>query len=162
MFLYHTLSALLCVLFIPVILGVGESPSPQKKENLQLPQTAAKLCAVYSFLRPAQPITKISRKLNFLLMDNKLMKLFVIKQSKGCKFMPTCRIHQNTSGGRLRLHTFPPKVNVSAIKHWVCVRMQFVIGEEDDEATLEVYDNDNAFDDFLGRCFYPFIDRCAF
>ena len=40
--------------------------------------------------------------------------------------------------------------------------MQFVIGEEDDEATLEVYDNDNAFDDFLGRCFYPFIDRRAF
>ena len=90
------------------------------------------------------------------------MKLFVIKQSKGCKFMPTCRIHQNTSGGLLRPHTFPPKVNVSAIKHWVCACMQFVIGEEDDEATLEVYDNDNAFDDFLGRCFYPFIDRRAF
>jgi len=44
----------------------------------------------------------------------------------------------------------------------MCVRMQFVIGEEDDEATLEVYDNDNAFDDFLGRCFYPFTDRRAF
>jgi len=30
MFLYHTLSALLCALFIPVVLGVGESPHPKK------------------------------------------------------------------------------------------------------------------------------------
>ena len=60
------------------------------------------------------------------------------------------RMHQNMFGGRLRPHQFSPKVNVSAINLWACVRMQFVIGE-DDEATLEVYDNDNAFDDFLGR-----------
>jgi len=31
-------------------------------------------------------------------MDNKHRKLFVIEQSKGCKFMP--KTHQNTFGGR--------------------------------------------------------------
>ena len=31
-------------------------------------------------------------------MDNKHRKLFAIKQSKGCKFMP--KMHQNTFGGR--------------------------------------------------------------
>jgi len=31
-------------------------------------------------------------------MDDKRMKLFVIKQSKGCKFVP--KMHQNTRGGR--------------------------------------------------------------
>jgi len=36
---------------------------------------------------------------NFLLMDNKHRKLFVIKQSKGCKFVP--KMHQNTFGGPL-------------------------------------------------------------
>ena len=35
---------------------------------------------------------------NFLLMDNKHKKLFVIKQSKGCKYMS--KMHQNTFGGR--------------------------------------------------------------
>jgi len=33
----------------------------------------------------------------FLLMDNKHRKLFVTKQSKGCKIMP--RMHKNTLGG---------------------------------------------------------------
>jgi len=35
---------------------------------------------------------------NFLLMDKKHRKLFVIEQSKGCKFTP--KMHQNTFGGR--------------------------------------------------------------
>jgi len=35
---------------------------------------------------------------NFLLMDNKHNKLFIIKQSKWCKFM--LKIHQNIFGGR--------------------------------------------------------------
>ena len=35
---------------------------------------------------------------NFLLMENKHRKLFAIKQSKRCKFMP--KMHQNTFGGR--------------------------------------------------------------
>ena len=30
-------------------------------------------------------------------MDNKHVKLFVIKQSKWCRFM--CKMHQNTLGG---------------------------------------------------------------
>jgi len=33
----------------------------------------------------------------FLFTDNKHRKLFVIKQSKGCKFTP--KMHQNTFGG---------------------------------------------------------------
>jgi len=33
---------------------------------------------------------------NFLLMDSKHRKLFVIKQSKGCRFMP--KMHQSTFG----------------------------------------------------------------
>jgi len=35
---------------------------------------------------------------NFLFMDNKHGKLFVIKQSKVCKFLP--KMHQNAFGGR--------------------------------------------------------------
>jgi len=35
---------------------------------------------------------------NFLLMDTEHKKLFVIKQSKWCKFKP--KMHQNTFGGR--------------------------------------------------------------
>ena len=31
---------------------------------------------------------------NFLSMDNKYRKLFVIKQSKGCKFMPKIRLNK--------------------------------------------------------------------
>ena len=37
-------------------------------------------------------------------MDNKRRKLFVTKQSKGCKFLP--KMHQSTFGGR----PDPPKV----------------------------------------------------
>jgi len=33
-------------------------------------------------------------------MDKKHRKLFVIKHSKGCKFMP--RMHRNTFGGRAK------------------------------------------------------------
>ena len=47
-------------------------------------------------LTSSQWITNISQ--NFLLMDNKHRKLFVIKQSKWCKFKP--KMHQNTFGGR--------------------------------------------------------------
>jgi len=36
---------------------------------------------------------------NILLMNNKYRKLFNIKQSKGYKFMPKPKMHQNTFGG---------------------------------------------------------------
>jgi len=36
---------------------------------------------------------------NILLMDNKLRKMFVIKQSEGCRFMH--KMHQNAFGGRV-------------------------------------------------------------
>ena len=60
--------------------------------NLQLPPTAAKLCALNLFFRPDNELQICHG--NFLLMDNKRRKLFVIRQSKGCKFLPKMR--QNT------------------------------------------------------------------
>jgi len=81
--------------FIPGIFFLGGGKSPPKKLT-NPPQTAAKMCALNIFFRPGQRITTISQ--NFLLMDNKHRKLFVTKQSKGCKFMP--KMHQNTFGSR--------------------------------------------------------------
>jgi len=82
-------------LFQASFLGGGENPPPSKKLTIP-PQTAAKLCALNIFFRLGQRITNISQ--NFLLMENKHRKLFVTKQSKGCKFMP--KMHQNTFGSR--------------------------------------------------------------
>ena len=67
---------------------------PQK--NLQSHQTAAKLCAQNLFCQDNE--LQIYHG-NFLLMYNKHRKLFVIKQSKGCRFMP--KMHQNTSGDQV-------------------------------------------------------------
>ena len=84
-------------LFIPGIFwGGGISP-----ETYNFPQVAAKSCAVNLF--------QLGHELqiyhgNFLLMDNKHMKLFTIKQSKGCRFVPKC------SGIRLAAG--------SALTHW--------------------------------------------
>ena len=64
-------------------------PAPQKTYNS--PQTAAKLSALNLFFR-------LETFKNFLLVENKHRKLFVRKQSKGCKFMST--MHQNMFGGR--------------------------------------------------------------
>ena len=73
-------------------LGGNFRPAP-KTYNLseRLPN-----CALNLFFRQRQRITNISR--NFLLMDNEHRKLFAIKQSKGCRFMP--KMYQNTFGGR--------------------------------------------------------------
>jgi len=91
---YNVIALCISVYSRHLFLGGGGNP-PQK--NLQFPpQTAAKLCALNIFFRPGQRITNISQ--NFLLMDNKHRKLFVTKQSKGCKFMP--KMHQNTFGSR--------------------------------------------------------------
>ena len=49
------------------------------------PQTAARLCALNLFFGRVSEL-QIYRG-NFLLMDNKHGKLFVIKQSKWCRFM---------------------------------------------------------------------------
>ena len=74
-----------------LFVGVG---NPQTYNPLQ---TADKLymCSISFFGRhnELQPYHE-----HFLLMDNKHRKLFVIKQSKGCKFMP--KMHQNAFGGR--------------------------------------------------------------
>ena len=60
------------------------------------PQTAAKLRALNLFL--GRDIELQICRGNFLLMDNKHRKLFVVKQSKGCKFMP--KIHLNKFGSQ--------------------------------------------------------------
>ena len=55
-----------------------------------LPQTAAKLCAVGVFYRPGRLDSELQiYHGNFLLAGNEHRKLFVTKQSKGCKFMST-------------------------------------------------------------------------
>jgi len=60
-------------------------------KNLQFPpQTAAKLCALNVFFGRDNELQIYHG--NFLLMDNKHRQLFVIKQSKGCKFMPKIRL----------------------------------------------------------------------
>ena len=58
-------------------------------------KTAAKLCALNLYFCPDNGLHIYHG--NLLLMDNKHMKLVVIKQSRGCKFMP--KMHQNTFGG---------------------------------------------------------------
>jgi len=62
------------------------------------PQMAAKLCALNLFFGRDNELQIYDR--NCLLMDKKHRKLFVIKHSKGCKFMP--RMHRNTFGGRAK------------------------------------------------------------
>jgi len=84
------------VLFIPAVFfdGGGAIPPPKKKtykSPRRLPNSVLKV-----FFQAGIEITNVSRKL--FLMDNKHEKLFVTKQSKGCKFMP--KMHQNTFGGR--------------------------------------------------------------
>jgi len=82
-------------LFRAAFLG-GLPPSPQKTYNF--PQTAAKLCALNAlnlFFNRGNDLQTYHG--NFLLMDNEHRKLFVTKQSKGCKFMP--KMHQDTFGG---------------------------------------------------------------
>jgi len=76
-----------------IFFGEGNFP-----ENLQSPskKTAAKLCALNLFSAGTNELQIYHG--NFLLMDNKHRKLFVGKQSIGCKFMP--KMHQNTIGGR--------------------------------------------------------------
>jgi len=72
--------------FIPgIIFFGGESPRSPKK--LTIPQTAAKLCAINIFFSDGAKELQIYHG-NFLLMDNEHRKLFVTKQSKGCKFIP--------------------------------------------------------------------------
>jgi len=83
----------------------GEGFPPQ---NLQFapPNSCKTVCSV-SFFRSRQRITNMHHG-NFPSVDNKHRKLFVIKQSKGCEFMP--KMHRNTFGGRApprRAHKLP-------------------------------------------------------
>jgi len=73
--------------------GGGFSP-PQKK--LTIPPNGCQTVRSIFFGRDNE--SQIYRG-NFLLMDNKHRKLLVIRQSKGCKFVP--KMHQNTFGGRV-------------------------------------------------------------
>jgi len=71
------------------------------------PPTVVKLCALnLYFWRDNELHVQIYHG-NFLLMDNKRRKLFVIKHSKGWKSMP--KIHQSAFGGRA-LHPLTPHI----------------------------------------------------
>jgi len=65
---------------------------PPPKKNLQSPQTAAQIVSSMNLFSSRDNDLQIYHG-NFLLMDNKHRKLFVIKQSKGCKSVP--KMHQN-------------------------------------------------------------------
>ena len=92
--LAQVLVVAVCPVFILGIFFGGEAiPPPQ---NFQSPQTAAKLCALNLYFCSDSELQIYYG--NFLLMDNKRRKLFVIKQSKWCRFMP--KMHQNMFGGR--------------------------------------------------------------
>ena len=75
------------------LFGKGGIPPPPKK-TYNPPNRCQIVCSKFF----------LAGKMNYkchgksLLMYNKHRKLFVIKQSKGCKFMP--KIHQNTFGSR--------------------------------------------------------------
>ena len=82
-------------LFIPSILGGGNFlPAPQKTYNS--PSNGCQIVCSKSFFHRDSELQIYHG--NFLLMDNKLRKLFVIKQSKWRKFMP--KMQQYTFGGR--------------------------------------------------------------
>ena len=68
--------------------GMGESPPPQKK--LTVPSNGCQVvCSKFFFCwRSELQIDHVE----VLLVDNKHRKLFVVKQSKGCKFMSKCSI----------------------------------------------------------------------
>ena len=76
-------------MFIPDIFG----GNPPEKKTYKSPPTAAKLCSKSFFGRDNE--LQIHNG-NILLIDNKHGKLFVIKQSKECRFMNKMR--QNLLG----------------------------------------------------------------
>jgi len=82
-----------CV-YVRYLFKGGEFVPPKKTYNS--PRTGAKLCALNLFFGEDND-SQIYHG-NFLLMDNKHRKLFVIKQSKVCKFM--YRMHRYRFGGR--------------------------------------------------------------
>ena len=91
---FWLLAMSVCAVFIPSIFFWGGEGTPQI--NLQSPQAAAKLCALDFFGRDMHELQIYHG--NFLIMDNKHRKLFVIKQSVRCTFVP--EMHQSTFGGR--------------------------------------------------------------
>jgi len=68
----------------------GGVNSPPSKLTIP-PPTAAKWCSLNLFFRPGVESDGLQTYHgNFLLMDNKHIKLCVIKQSKKCQFFVTC------------------------------------------------------------------------
>ena len=68
-------------------MGGENSPLQKKKLTISLSRkTAAKSCALNLFFGRDMNYKYITE--TFLLMDNRHRKLFVIRQSEGCRFMP--------------------------------------------------------------------------
>jgi len=84
--------------FIPGIFfvcGGGDSPL-QKTCNFAPPPNGCQIVCSKSFSQPDNELQLYHG--NMLLIDNKNRKLFVIKQSRECRFVP--KMHQNTFSGR--------------------------------------------------------------
>jgi len=72
--------------FIPGIFEMGGGEFPTKK-TYNPPNSCQVVCSIFFGRENELQIYQIYDR-NFLLMDNKHRKLFVVKHSKGCKFMP--------------------------------------------------------------------------
>jgi len=75
---------------------VGDFPLPSPQKTYSSPQTAAILCALSLFFPPGHELQIYHG--NVLVVDNKRIKLLVIEQSEGCRFVP--EMHQSRFGGR--------------------------------------------------------------
>ena len=108
------------------LFGVGELPPPKKKLTIPPKKTAAKLCALSLFFGRGSE-SQIYHG-NFLLIDNKHRKLFVIMQPKGCKFMR--KMHQNMFSGRQTYFWCILRINLHHFKFWKSVNIWRSYGQE--------------------------------
>jgi len=83
--------------FIPgIFFCVGGEFPPSKNLQFRPPPNGCQIVCSKSFSQPDNELQLYHG--NMLLIDNKNRKLFVIKQSRECRFVP--KMHQNTFSGR--------------------------------------------------------------
>jgi len=98
----------------------------RQKKTYTPKKTAAKLCALSLFFGRGSE-SQIYHG-NFLLIDNKHRKLFVIMQPKGCKFMR--KMHQNMFSGRQTYFWCILRINLHHFKFWKSVNIWRRYGQE--------------------------------
>ena len=115
--------------------GGGDFPPPKGHNSPLIPNVCQIVCSK-SFFSAAMLSCQFIME-TFLLTENRHRKLFVIKQSKNCKFVT--KMHQNTFGGRA-----PPGELVRSprlpSRHGVCLllrggRRKWTAGNEKKEGS---------------------------